>query len=177
MRVRYTGLLGFTLIELLVVVLIIGILAAVAVPQYQKAVYKSRYATLKNLAKSIANAQEVFYLSNNHYADSFELLDVSMPGGQKEDSTSSQYNYEWGYCYLDSGYSWDQVNCHDTRTSMQYNQRLNHSPAGAGNRMCVAYGSSTDASSIANQVCKAETQSETFFAKSTSENYIAWLYQ
>ena len=67
---------GFTLIELLVVVLIIGILAAVALPQYTKAVWKSRSMQLLTLTKSIATAQEAHYLASNEYSSSFENLDL-----------------------------------------------------------------------------------------------------
>ncbi len=70
---------GFTLIELLVVVLIIGILAAVALPQYQKAVLKSRNTEIKQLVKAIANAENVYFLANGKYAADFNQLDFDVP--------------------------------------------------------------------------------------------------
>ena len=69
---------GFTLIELLVVVLIIGILAAVAVPQYQKAVARAHAVDAVTNLKAITDAQEVYYLANGEYTDNLEDLDVSV---------------------------------------------------------------------------------------------------
>ena len=82
---------GFTLIELLVVILIIGILAAVAVPQYQKAVEKSRAAEAITLLKAMVQAQQVYYLANGNYADSFNELDLDIPFTGEEVSGSAAW--------------------------------------------------------------------------------------
>ncbi len=71
---------GFTLIELLVVVLIIGILAAMALPQYFKAVERSRMAEAVTLMDSVVKAQRLKFLQTNRYANEFEGLDVAPKG-------------------------------------------------------------------------------------------------
>ena len=67
---------GFTLIELLVVVLIIGILAAVAVPRYQKAVRRARAAEAAVWVKRIVQAEQEYFMANGRYTGNIEELNL-----------------------------------------------------------------------------------------------------
>ena len=103
---------AFTLIELLVVLLIIGILAAVALPQYEKSVMKSRYATLMAMTNTLADAEETYYLANGEYTQDFEALAVE-PSGCTLSADKTTCTYPWGKCTLDKHN--ERVACADTQ--------------------------------------------------------------
>ena len=92
---------GFTLIEVLVVVLIIGILAAVALPQYQKAVEKSRVSEALVLLKAIARANQVYYMTHGTYADNITDLDIAVPGASGGYNRINTQYFEYGVAHTD----------------------------------------------------------------------------
>ncbi|WP_428897104.1 prepilin-type N-terminal cleavage/methylation domain-containing protein [Parelusimicrobium proximum] len=102
---------GFTLIELLVVVLIIAILAAVALPQYTKAVEKARLTEAMLNVKALAGSVERYILANDSNPSSFDQLDITIPNLSFSGNlgNSGKYMYQLG--------NNDAIGCRDTSGS------------------------------------------------------------
>ena len=108
MKNHNTGRLGFTLIELLVVVLIIGILASVALPQYQNAVEKSRQTEAWTTMKSIMDAAKIFKMEQEGEPVNWEDLSLSFSmdsGVSATGPVGGSYfaNNGWVYNYYSNG--------------------------------------------------------------------------
>ena len=128
---------AFTLLELLVVVIIIGILAAIALPQYQMAVGKAKYAELKENTRIITEALQRYYLINSTYNATADKLDITIP------STI--------YCEFYIGES--RVKCYKHIFGKEmafYRNKYTGRP-----QLCLTY--STDTKDRSNRLCQQET--------------------
>ena len=93
---------GFTLIELLVVVLIIGILAAMALPQYMKAVEKSRASEAVQLVGQLINAEKIYEMATGGFTNDLNALDIEMPSISNTSSARGS-NFIIAVTNLDNG--------------------------------------------------------------------------
>ncbi len=140
---------GFTLIEMLVVVLIIGVLAAIALPQYQHTVDKARYAALMDITRAIADANERFYLVNDRYSTNFNQLDVDISANSVSGSVAY---FDWGNCTF---IGQQEIQCTNNTTLknqfiIQYDRGTG---AGySGGIVCTAQG--VEANSRYDKVCQ-----------------------
>jgi len=159
---------AFTLIELLVVVLIIGILAAVALPQYTLAVNKTRFANLRSAAHPYLQAMRAYHLANGEWPNDLDELSVTPPVGMSRSNHSDEnydcvYNDEF-YCCMQGSKNGDWASgmmCGQKDYSFIYSNLLDNTTYSPTERpLCLAKTTDTNA----NKLCKALSQTGSYLS-------------
>jgi len=152
---------AFTLIELLVVVLIIGILAAIAVPKYQLAILKAELHKGIPIVESLYQAQQAYFLTHGDFAKNVDDLDISIPIDssctKKQSSTYSRYTCSNGIIGMGSGLA--SVMFQDLNSNIAYVHYLidkeHMDKSGtfkAGNKYCMANNNNSNAIKACEQI-------------------------
>ena len=147
---------AFTLLELLVVVLIIGVLAAVALPQYQMTVAKARFTELKVVTKYVAEFAQAYYLEHGTYEGATEEVRKDIP------STVSCYIWPDNY---------DAARCCKTISNVNtclYVKRSSGEPS-----TCLVFD--PDITSLAHKLCQQETK-RSVKTQCAGEDYCGYAY-
>ena len=149
---------GFTLIELLVVVLILGILAAMAMPQYFKAVERSRMTEAVTLLANIAQAQQRKYMQVNKYTTAFTGLDVA-PKGASGSTFYTKGQGKNGFAISLAGTSYTggiatATRVPETNSTLQYSYNLTRYYA---NRDTTCNGTDNNGKALCADFCGIDT--------------------
>ena len=132
---------------MLVVVLIIGILAGVALPQYQNAVGKAKFATLKENAHAIKSAADRLYMVNDKFWGSFQGIDIDLQGDLVNYDKIEMKDGSW--CQISTAFIYCKREIFGI--TMSYDIKLDS----INDRRCTTL--SNDSNDKSHRLCKMET--------------------
>ena len=136
---------AFTLIELLMIILIVAILVAIVLPQYQTAVDQGRWSSLVITSRSLSDAQDIYFLTTGSYSDSPAQLSVEITGTVSDNTITTQD----GVYTLQNNYTQNSIE--GQHNKLPNNLLVLYLPASsefAGNLHCEATIGNTRANSL-----------------------------